>query len=334
MKIAISGFGRIGKMFLKAAIDLKALGKEFDVVAINTRSPIETHKHLFKYDSVYGRFDGKVEVEDDNLVINNYKIKWINETDPLKLPWGALEIDLVLESSGKFRGKDDAQKHLTAGAKKVLISAPGKECDGTFVPGVNDHEYKPEMKIVSLASCTTNGLAPVLKVLNNAIGIEKGFMTTVHAYTNDQKILDGSHKDLRRARAAAINIIPTSTGAAKAIGLVIPDLEGKLDGSSLRVPVADGSINDVVLLMKKDTSIEEVNKLLKEASKNELKGIMGYTEEPLVSSDIIKETHSSIVDAGLTKVIGNLVKLGIWYDNEYGYCCRLVDFVKKLSKNE
>ena len=332
MKVAISGFGRIGKTFLKAAIELNALGKDFEVVAINTRSPVEGHAHLFKYDSVFGKFPGTVEVKNGNLVVNDYEIKWINETDPLKLPWKELEIDLVLESSGQFRGREDVEKHLKAGAKRVLISAPGKECDGTFVPGVNDSLLKPEMKILSLASCTTNGLAPVLKVLHKTIGIEKGFLTTVHAYTNDQRVLDGSHKDLRRGRAAAVNIIPTTTGAAKAIGIIIPDLKGKMDGFSLRVPIPDGSINDIVLLMKRETSKEEVNDALKDSSKNELKGILGYTEEPLVSSDIVGSTYSSIVDSQLTKVIGNLVKIGAWYDNEYGYACRLVDFIKKLGK--
>ncbi|MDD5022858.1 MAG: type I glyceraldehyde-3-phosphate dehydrogenase [Candidatus ainarchaeum sp.] len=333
MKVAISGFGRIGKTFLKAAIELGALGKDFDVVAINTRSSVESHAHLFKYDSAFGKFKGNVKVKDGNLVINDYEIKWINETDPLKLPWKELGIDLVLESSGKFRGREDGEKHLKAGAKRVLISAPGKECDGTFVPGVNDHLFNNEMKIISLASCTTNGLAPVLKVLNKEIGIDKGFLVTIHAYTNDQRVLDGSHDDLRRARAAAVNIIPTSTGAAKAIGLVIPELDGKMDGYALRVPVPDGSINNIVLLMQKETTKDEVNSLLKNASLNELKGILKYSEEPIVSSDIIGDTHSSIVDSELTKVKGNLVSISAWYDNEFGYSSRLVDFIKKLSKS-
>lgn len=332
MKVAISGFGRIGKMFLKAAIELNSLGKDFDVVAINTRSPVEGHSHLFKYDSTFGKFNGSVEVKNGNLVVNNYEIKWINETDPLKLPWKELGVDVVIESSGKFRGREDAERHIKAGAKRVLISAPGKECDGTFVPGVNDHLLKPEMRVLSLASCTTNGLTPVLKVLHKEIGIEKGFLTTVHAYTNDQRTLDGSHKDLRRARAAAVNIIPTTTGAAKAVGTILPELDGKMDGFALRVPVPNGSINDIVLLMNRETSVKEVNELLKEASKNELKGILGYTEEPIVSSDIVGDQHSSIIDSQLTLVNGNLVKIGVWYDNEYGYSCRLVDFVKKLGK--
>jgi len=332
MKIAISGFGRIGKTFLKAAIKTNSFGKDFEVVAINTRSAVEPHAHLFKYDSTFGTFEGSIEVKNSNLVINGIEIKWIRETDPLKLPWKELGIDLVLESTGEFATREEAEKHITAGAKKVLISAPGKEVDGTFVPGVNDSGYKPEMKILSLASCTTNGLAPILKILQKNIGIEKGFMTTVHAYTNDQRILDGSHSDLRRARAASVNIIPTTTGAAKAIGLVIPELSGKLDGVSLRVPVPDGSINDITLMMSKETTKEQVNELLKNASENELKGILHYTTEPIVSSDIIGTTYSSIVDGPLTKVNGNLVKIFAWYDNEFGYSCRLVDFIKKIAK--
>jgi len=332
MKVAISGFGRIGKSFLKSAIKSGSLGKDFDVVAINTRSAVEPHAHLFKYDSTFGRFDGVVKTEQNNIIINDYKIKWIRETDPLKLPWGEMGIDLVIESSGKFRGRGDAEKHLTAGAKRVLISAPGIDVDGTFVPGVNDDFFNPKMKIISLASCTTNGLAPVLKVINEQLGIEKGFLTTIHAYTNDQRLLDGSHKDLRRSRSAAVNIIPTTTGAAKAIGLVIPDLNGKLDGISLRVPVLDGSINDITLLVKKETTREEVNRFLKSASEGELKGILGYTDEPLVSSDIIGLTYSSIVDSQLTKANGKLIKISAWYDNEFGYSSRLVDFVNKIAK--
>ncbi len=332
MKIAISGFGRIGKTFLKAAIKTNAFGKDFEVVAINTRSAVEPHAHLFKYDSTFGTFEGTVETKNGNLIINGIEIKWIRETDPLKLPWKELGIDLVLESTGEFATREEAEKHIKAGAKKVLISAPGKEVDGTFVPGVNDSEYKPEMRILSLASCTTNGLAPILKILQKNIGIEKGFMTTVHAYTNDQRILDGSHSDLRRARAASVNIIPTTTGAAKAIGLVIPELSGKLDGTSLRVPVPDGSINDITLIMSKETTKEQINELLKNASENEMKGVLFYTTEPIVSSDIIGTTYSSIVDGQLTKVNGSLVKIFSWYDNEFGYSCRLVDFIKKLSK--
>ncbi|MBN2477809.1 type I glyceraldehyde-3-phosphate dehydrogenase [Candidatus Micrarchaeota archaeon] len=332
MKIAISGFGRIGKTFLKAAIKKGVLGKDFDVVAINTRSPVEMHVHLFKYDSVFGPFEGEVKAEDGNFVVNGYQIKWINETDPLKLPWKELDVDLVLESSGKFRGREDAEKHIKAGAKKVLISAPGKECDATIVPGVNDDIYKPEMKIISLASCTTNCLAPVTKVLNKKIGVEAGFLSTIHAYTNDQKVLDSSHSDLRRARAAAVSIIPTSTGAAKAIGQVVPELDGKMDGLSFRVPVPDGSMNDMTFLMKRETTKEEINTALKESSENELRGILGYTEEEIVSRDIIGNQYSAVVDGKLTNAKGKLAKICAWYDNEMGYSSRLVDFAKKLSK--
>lgn len=329
LKIAISGFGRIGKSFLRAAIKQGALGKDFEVVAINTRSPVEHHAHLFKYDSVAGRFDGKIEVTNGNLHINNHEIKWISETDPLKLPWKELGVDLVLDSTGAFKSRADAEKHLKAGAKTVLISAPAKEVDATIVPGVN--EVNKNLKVYSLASCTTNCLAPILKVIDSKFGIESGFMSTIHAYTNDQNIVDGSHSDLRRARAAATNIIPTTTGAAKAIGDVLKSLSGCMDGISFRVPVPDGSLNDVTLLLKKETTAKEINETLKKASEGELKGIIGYTEEPLVSSDIIGTTHSAIVDAKLTKANGKLVKICSWYDNEFGYSNRLVDFVKKLK---
>lgn len=332
MKIAISGFGRIGKMFLRAAVAQGALGKDFDIVAINTRSPVDMHAHLFKYDSVYGRFNGTVEAKKDAIVVNGHEIKWIQEVDPLKLPWKELDVDIVLESTGVFRSREDAEKHLKAGAKKVIISAPGKGCDATVVLGVNDHVVTKEMKLFSLASCTTNGLAPVLKVIDENFGIESGFLTTVHAYTNDQRVLDGSHKDWRRARAAAINIIPTTTGAAKAIGTIIPSLEGKMDGISLRVPVPCGSINDIALVLKKEATAEEINSELKRASNEELKGVLAYSEEQPVSTDIIGRPESSIVDGGLTRAIGKQVKIYSWYDNEYGYSNRLVDFIKKLKK--
>jgi glyceraldehyde 3-phosphate dehydrogenase len=332
LKVAISGFGRIGKSFLRAAIKQGALGKDFDVVAINTRSPVESHAHLFKYDSVAGRFDGKVEVTNGNLHINNHEIKWISETDPLKLPWKELEVDVVLDSTGAFKSRADAEKHLKAGAKTVLISAPAKEVDATIVPGVNDHKIEKGMTVFSLASCTTNCLAPVLKVIDSKWGIESGFLSTVHAYTNDQNIVDGSHSDLRRARAAATNIIPTSTGAAKAIGEVLPNLAGKMDGIAFRVPVPCGSMNDMTLLLKHEVKASEINAELKRASTEELKGILSYTEEEIVSSDIVGTTFSSIIDGKLTKTHGKLVKISSWYDNEFGYSNRLVDFVKKLSK--
>ena len=332
MKVAISGFGRIGKSFLRAAIKQGALGRDLDVVAINTRSPVEQHAHLFKYDSVYGRFDGEVTVKNGNLSINGYEIKWIAETDPLKLPWKELGVDLVLDSTGAFKSKADAEKHMKAGAKAVLISAPAKDVDATIVPGVNDHLMAKNMKVFSLASCTTNCLAPILKTIDAKFGIESGFLSTVHAYTNDQNLVDGSHSDWRRARAAAINIIPTSTGAAKAMGDVIPSLSGCMDGLAFRVPVANGSMNDITLLLKKDAGADEINAELRRSSNEELKGILGYTEDLVVSSDIIGTTQSSIVDGKLTKSKGKLAKICAWYDNEFGYSNRLVDFVKKLAK--
>jgi glyceraldehyde 3-phosphate dehydrogenase len=332
MRVAISGFGRIGKSFLKAAIKQGALGKDFEVVAINTRSPAAQHAHLFKYDSVYGRFDGKVEARDDALVINGHEIKWITETDPLKLPWKEMNVDLVLDSTGAFRSKADAERHIKAGAKMVLISAPADGVDATIVPGVNDHSMSKAMSVFSLASCTTNCLAPVLKALDAKWGIESGFLSTVHAYTNDQNLVDGSHKDLRRARAGAMNIIPTSTGAAKAIGVVLKSLSGTMDGLAFRVPVACGSMNDMTLLLKKEAKAEEINAELKRAANDELKGILGYSDEDLVSSDVIGTSYSALVDSKLTKANGRLVKVCAWYDNEYGYSNRLVDFVRKAAK--
>ncbi|MEW6723132.1 MAG: type I glyceraldehyde-3-phosphate dehydrogenase [Candidatus Micrarchaeota archaeon] len=331
MKVAISGFGRIGKSFLRAACAQGAIGRDFDIVAINTRSPVEQHAHLFKYDSVYGKFEGKVEVRGGNLVVDGHEMRWVSETDPLKLPWKELGVDLVLDSTGSFRNKADAEKHLKAGARQVLISAPAKDVDATIVPGVNDHTVNKGMSVFSLASCTTNCLAPILKVVDSKWGIESGFLSTVHAYTNDQNIVDGSHSDLRRARAGASNIIPTSTGAAKAIGEVLPALSGKMDGLAFRVPVPCGSMNDMTLLLRNPARVDEINAELKRASMDELKGIMGYTEEELVSSDIIGMRESSIVDARLTKSQGRLVKVCAWYDNEFGYSNRLVDFVRKLA---
>ena len=333
LRVAISGFGRIGKMFLKAAVAQGALGKDFDIVAINTRSAMDMHVHLFRYDSAFGRFKGEVAAKNGNFSVNGYEIKWLQEADPLKLPWKELNVDLVLESSGEFSSRADAEKHISAGAKKVLVSAPGEDCDATIVLGVNDHLYDKTMKVLSMASCTTNCLAPIIKVLHGKFGVQRGFLSTIHAYTNDQRMLDGSHRDWRRARAGAVSIIPTKTGAAKAIGLVIPELKGKLDGLAFRVPVPDGSMNDITVLLDKETDAKEVNKEFERASREELKGIIGYTEEPLVSCDIIGTTESAIVDSSLTKVIGNLVKVSAWYDNEFGYSCRLVDFCRKVAKS-
>ncbi|MEM2949029.1 MAG: type I glyceraldehyde-3-phosphate dehydrogenase [Candidatus Bilamarchaeaceae archaeon] len=333
MRVAISGFGRIGKMFLKAAFARGAVGKDFDVVAINTRSAVDLHAHLFRYDSIYGRFNGEVKTDSDSITINGHRITWIRETDPLKLPWKELNVDIVVESTGEFRSREDAEKHIKAGAHLVLISAPAKGVDVTIVPGVNEHMLTKDMNIISLASCTTNCLAPVLKVIHKKFGIVNGFLSTVHAYTNDQRLLDGSHDDWRRARAGAVSIIPTTTGAAKAIGEVLPELKGRMDGVAFRVPVPCGSLNDMVLTLNSTPTTSEINAELKRASQEELKGILAYTEEELVSVDIIGRTESSIVDGKLTRAIGNLAKISAWYDNEYGYSNRLVDFIKKVARS-
>jgi len=332
-KIAINGFGRIGKVFLRAAVEQGALGRDFELVAINSRSALDMHAHLFKYDSTYGPFRGTVEARPEALVVNGHAIKWIQEKDPAKLPWKSLGVDLVLESTGEHNTREDAEKHIAAGARYVLVSAPCKSPDATIVLGVNDQRLEKGLKLFSIASCTTNCLALVLKALNARYGVERGFLTTCHAYTNDQRILDSSHNDWRRARAGAVNIIPTTTGAAKAIGEVIPELAGKMDGIALRVPVPCGSMNDLVITLKNaPADAREVNAELKRASEHELKGILKYTEEPLVSRDIVGSPYSSIVDGKLTKAIGNMVKVSSWYDNEFGYSSRLVDFIRKLAK--
>ena len=343
-KLAINGFGRIGRSFIRIALKDKEFMQSIDIVAINDTTDAKTLAHLFKYDSVFGKFDGTVEVVNSNgnagdaLVINNnnnQRITVLSEKDPSKLPWKAMGIDLVLESSGKFNDAKEAQKHIQAGAKKVIISAPAKQPDATILMGINEKSYdNSKHNIVSMASCTTNCLAPVIKVLNDKFGIDSGYMTTTHAFTNDQRLLDLPHKDLRRARAAMMSIIPTTTGAAKAIGTVIPELNGKIDGMALRVPVSDGSIADMVLKLKRDVTKEEVNNVLKDESKTNLKGIMEYTEEPIVSTDIIGDPHSSIVDGLSTMVLGNksnIVKVLSWYDNEWSFACRLVDLVKLIN---
>ncbi len=328
INIAINGFGRIGRLVLRAGLEDKSI----NFVAINDLGDIKTMAHLFKYDSVHGRFKGKVDVKNDFLVVNNKKIMFLSEKDPAKLPWKKLRVDVVFESTGVFRTEKDLQTHIKAGAKKVLLSAPAKEGDiTTVVMGVNEKDAKSK-KFVSNASCTTNSLAPLLKVIEKKFGIEKGFMTTVHAYTNDQKILDLPHKDLRRARAAAVNIIPTTTGAAKAVGLVIPSLKGKIDGMAIRVPVANGSYSDITLILKKQVTEKKINNVVKEAAKKELKGILEYSEEELVSTDIIGNPYSSIFDSKQTKVNGKLVKIGAWYDNEWGFSKRMIDVVKLMAK--
>jgi glyceraldehyde 3-phosphate dehydrogenase len=323
VKVGINGFGRIGRNYLRAAL---ALGADLEIVAVNDLSDPKALAHLLKYDSVTGRLNQDVSVEGDFIVVGKHKIKVLAERDPSALGWGSLGVDIVIESTGRFTDARDAVKHIEAGAKKVLISAPATGEDATFVIGVNEHLYDPaKHHIISNASCTTNCLAPLAKVFNDEFGIENGLMTTVHAYTADQNLQDGPHSDLRRARAAAINIVPSSTGAAKAIGLVMPELKGKLDGYALRVPVPTGSITDLTLLSKKKVTIEEIKAAYKKAADGPLKGILKYTEDEIVSSDIVTDPHSSIFDAGLVKVIDQTVKISSWYDNEWGYSNRLVD---------
>ena len=332
IRVGINGFGRIGRNFLRAQLER---GGDFEIVAANDLGDTKTMAHLLKHDSVLGNLDVPVEAGDGFIRVGGNEIKFFSEMDPAALPWGDFGVDVVIESTGHFNNREGAQKHLDAGARKVVISAPATEPDITLVLGVNDGEYDPEKhNIISNASCTTNCIAPVAKILNDAYGIERGFMTTIHAYTNDQKILDFPHKDLRRARAAAINLIPTSTGAARAIGVVIPALKGKVDGMSMRAPVPTGSIVDfAVQIAKGAPSIDDVNELFRsKADTGDLKGILQYTDEPLVSSDIVHSSYSSIFDSGLTMVNGNLVKVFSWYDNEWGYSCRLVDLVAKIGK--
>jgi len=328
VKVAINGFGRIGRLVFREMIKRG----DFEVVAINDLTDAKTLAHLLKYDSVHGKFNGTVESTNDTIVVNGKEIKVFAEKNPGNLPWKNLGVEIVIESTGVFRNKEKAMPHIEAGAKKVLITAPAKgDVDATVVLGVNEDILKPEHNVVSNASCTTNSIAPVIKVLNDNFKVVKGFLTTVHAYTNDQRILDLPHKDLRRARAAAANTIPTTTGAAKAVGVVIPELKGKLDGMAIRVPVPDGSITDLTVVVEKETTAEEVNAVMKEASETYLKGILGYNEEPIVSSDIVGSNYSGIFDATLTFVSGNLVKICSWYDNEYGYSCRVVDIAEKMA---
>lgn len=328
-KIAINGFGRIGRLSFRIAFD----NPEFEVVAVNDLTDTKTLAHLLKYDSNYGIYGKEVGSEGDSLVVDGKKVLVFAEKDPANLPWGDLGVDVVLECTGFFLDQEGAGKHLSAGAKKVVISAAGKgEGIPVLIMGVNEGDYDPaEHDIVSNGSCTTNCLTPVVKVLNEKIGVEKGFMATVHSYTNDQRILDLPHDDLRRARAAAVSIIPTTTNAAKAVAKAIPELKGNLDGYAMRVPTSVVSIVDFTAIMKRDTSIEEVNGLFTEAAAGELNGILGATDEPLVSVDYKGNPLSSIVDLSLTNVNGNLVKVCAWYDNEYGYSCRLVDMAKMVA---
>lgn len=333
IRVAINGFGRIGRMVLKAGLN----DSDIEFVAINDLTDKKKLAHLFKYDSSQGKFRGNVEVKNSTLVINGNEIQMLSEKDPEKLPWKELDIDVAVESTGIFRTNSLANKHIKAGSSKVLISAPAKNDNKkipmkTLVKGVNEHTYSGE-KIVSNASCTTNCLAPMVKVLDDNFKIRKGLMTTIHAYTADQKIVDGPHrKDLRRARAAAVNIVPTTTGAAKAVTSVIPKLKGKLDGMAIRVPVPVGSITDLVCEIKRKTNTEEINNLFRSVSNHELKGVLQYTDEPIVSSDIIGNTNSCIFDGQLTKVMkGKFVKVLGWYDNEFGYSSRMIDMIKKIT---
>ena len=322
VKIAINGFGRIGRLVGRIAMQRD----DVEVVAINDLGSMQASAHLFAYDSLHGHYNGQVEVDGQNLVIDGKSIPYLTERDPEKLPWEQLGVDIVVEGTGQFRSKDKAGKHLTAGAKKVIITAPGKNVDFTLVMGVNHTKYQPEYQVVSMASCTTNCLAPVAKVLMDEFGIVKGFMNTIHSYTNDQRILDLEHSDLRRARAAALSIIPTTTGAASALGLVIPELEGKLDGLAVRVPTPTGSLLDLTLELEKPATREQINAAFLAASQNSLKGILHYTEVPLVSSDYRGSEYSAIVDGLLTMTMGGrMAKVIAWYDNEWAYSVRVVD---------
>ena len=325
VKVGINGFGRIGRQVLKAMIERHA--DTLEVVAINDLFDVATNAHLFKYDSNYGKFDGTVKPTDSGFLINGKEVKSFAHRDPKEIPWGDLGVDIVVESTGIFRTGPKAQAHIEAGAKKVIISAPAKEEDVTVVMGVNQEDYDPaKHHIISNASCTTNCLAPAAKVVHEAFGIEKGLMTTIHSYTNDQRILDQPHKDLRRARAAAVNMIPTTTGAAKAVALVIPELKGRFDGLSVRVPTPTVSVVDFVAILNKETTSEELRKVLKDAAEGPLKGILGVDEEGLVSMDFKGDPRSSIVDMEFTQVMGgNLAKVVTWYDNEWGYSCRVAD---------
>ena len=321
-RVGINGFGRIGRNFFRAALEQ---GADIEIVAVNDLTDNKTLAHLLKYDSITGRFNGEVSYDDEGIVVNGKHIKVLAQRNPADLPWGELGVEVVVESTGFFTDGEKAKAHLDAGAKKVVISAPAKNVDGTFVMGVNEDKYDGEtMNIVSNASCTTNCLAPLAKVLEENFGIERGIMTTIHSYTGDQRVLDAPHKDLRRARAAALNMIPTKTGAAQAVALVLPELEGKFDGLAVRVPTPTGSLTDLTFIAKKEVSVEAVKAAVKAAAEGELKGVLKYTEDPIVSSDIVGDPHTSIFDATETKVIGNLVKVLSWYDNEWGYSNALV----------
>lgn len=330
VRIGINGFGRIGRSVLRQIL---AGNTSLEVVAVNDLTDNASLAHLFRYDTVWGRFGGTVEHTDDALIIDGKTIHASAHKDPADIPWGDLGVDIVIEATGKFRKREQAQKHIDGGAKKVLLSAPGKKDDGMFVMGVNHEDFDPQKHhVFSNASCTTNCLAPLAKVLHEEFGIESGIMTTIHAYTGGQALVDGPHKDLRRARAAAVNIVPTTTGAANAVGKVLPELEGKLDGFAVRVPVVTGSLVDLTFLPSKSATVEEVNAAVKKAASGPLKGILGYTEDPIVSSDIVMEDRSSIFDAQLTRKVANQIKVVSWYDNEWGYSERLVDLTNYVAE--
>ncbi|MCB1188613.1 type I glyceraldehyde-3-phosphate dehydrogenase [bacterium] len=329
IRLGINGFGRIGRQVARIAAGLTNI----DLVAINDRADSETNAHLFKYDTTYGPFKGRVSVNNDELVIDGDHVKLISQADPAQIPWGDLGVDYVLESTGVFRRVEDCEKHLDGGAKYVLLSAPAKDKMPTYCFGINHHNWVTDGRpqVISNASCTTNCLAPMAHVLHNSFGIKKGLINTVHSYTNDQRLLDGGHKDLRRARSAAANIIPTSTGAAKTIGLIIPDLDGKMDGLAVRVPTVSGSLCDLTCTLEKDVTVDEVHEAIQRSVDGELDGILYLTHDPIVSTDIIQAEHSCIVDAQLTKVIGNnMVKMVGWYDNEWGYSVRCMDLIRYL----
>ena len=330
MKVALNGFGRIGRDVVRIMFESDVT--DLELVAINDPSDINTSARLFKYDSLYGKFDGEIEVKDNAMVIDGKEVKFFADRDPLNLPWGDLGIDLVIDSTGVFTDREGASKHIEAGAKKVIITAPAKNEDITIVMGVNEEKYDPENHhIISNASCTTNCLAPLTKVLIEEFGVKRGLMTTIHAYTNDQNIHDNKHKDARRARAAALSMIPTTTGAAKAVSLVLPQVEGKLTGYAVRVPTPTVSLVDLTVELEKEASVEEINAAVKKASEGELKGILGYSDEPLVSIDFQEDARSSIFDPALTLTMGNLAKVVSWYDNEWGYSNRVVDLAKYIA---
>lgn len=334
IKVAINGFGRIGRNILRALYE-HGMREQIEIVAINDLADNHTCLHLARYDSVHGRFPGEISLDGEDLIANGDRIKMFSERDPANLPWAKLGVDVVHECTGFFASKDKASAHLQAGAKKVIISAPaGKDVDATVVFGVNHNVLSKEHHIISNASCTTNCLAPLVKPIQEKIGIEKGLMTTIHAYTNDQKLVDAAHKDLRRARSAALSMIPTNTGAAAAVGLVLPELNGRLDGFAIRVPTANVSLVDLTFTASRETSVDEVNQVLKDASEGELRGILGYNEEPLVSIDFNHDSHSSVYDPSMTRVNGNMVKICSWYDNEWGFSNRMLDTTVALINAE